>query len=105
MTLLFPKGHQFLDVFGDPASGGTLFIYEHQTTMLMPLYQNPIPLTVRTYHSLWSRIKDMAAEPGGRILMDIYIDRDCDILLKDCNGATVWMEKKILVDDGTELKA
>jgi len=88
---LFPNGYQFCDPDDKPVSNGTLTVFIHKTTALIPTGQrNPAPLTTRTFHSLWSRIKNEADEVGGRLMEDIYSDQLCDVELKDCHGAVIW---------------
>jgi len=90
---LFPKGYQFLDNYGNPVSNGTITVFIHQTTTLILTGQrNPAPLTTRTFHSLWSKVKNQAEEPGGRLMEDIYSDQPCDVEIRDCNGAILWRQ-------------
>ena len=83
--LLFPKGYQFLDQHGVSVGGGTLYIYEHQETVIL----QSVRLTTRTQASLFDRLRGKPAEAGGRVPEDIFCERQCDVALKDGYGASI----------------
>ncbi len=82
--LLFPKGCQFFDQRGVPASGGWLLIYEHQATAILQL----VSLTTKTHTSFFDRLRGKPVA-GGRVPEDIFCDRQCDVVLKDSYGASI----------------
>ena len=83
--LLFPKGCQFFDQRGVPASGGWLLIYEHQATAILQL----VSLTTMTHTSLFDRLIGKPGDAGGRVPEDIRCDRQCDVVLEDSYGAPI----------------